>query len=118
MSYMLQFIDSARFMTRSLSNLLNILSKETHIIKCKYGYGEKKSEICGIKYKYCNCFVESTNFKDDLIEYKCLCCNKNYKHKFDEKLREQFLIHTNFLTTKITSLFYCCKKVFILKNYG
>ena len=22
-------------------------------------------------------------FKDDLIEYKCLCCNKNYQHKFD-----------------------------------
>ena len=30
------------------------------------------------------------NFKDDLIEYKCLCCNKNYQHKFDEKLKEQF----------------------------
>ena len=28
--------------------------------------------------------------KDDLIEYKCLCCNKNYQHRFDEKLDEQF----------------------------
>ena len=24
-----------------------------------------------------------TNVKDNLIEYKCLCCNKNYKKKFD-----------------------------------
>ena len=30
------------------------------------------------------------NFKDDLLEYKCLCCNKNYQHKFDEKLKERF----------------------------
>ena len=28
--------------------------------------------ICRIKYKYCDCFLEYTNFKDDLIEYKCL----------------------------------------------
>ena len=35
-----------------------------------------------IKYKYC-CFLEYTNFKDDLIKYKCLFCNKNYQHKFD-----------------------------------
>ena len=28
--------------------------------------------------------------KDDLIEYKCLCCNKNYQQEFDEKLKEQF----------------------------
>ena len=34
--------------------------------------------------------VEYTNFKDDLIECKCLCCNKIYQHKFDEKLKEQF----------------------------
>ena len=24
------------------------------------------------------------------MEYKCLCCNKNYQQKFDEKLKEQF----------------------------
>ena len=29
--------------------------------------------------------LKYTSFKDDLIEYKCLCCNKNYQHKFDEK---------------------------------
>ena len=27
-----------------------------------------------------------------------------------------FLIHTNFLTMKTISLFYCCRKVFIVMN--
>ena len=30
-------------------------------------------------------------FINDLIERKCLCRNKNYEQKFDEKLRERFL---------------------------
>ena len=29
-------------------------------------------------------------FKDDLIEYKCLGCNKIYQRKFNEKLKERF----------------------------
>ena len=29
---------------------------------------KKKCETCGVKLKYCDCFVEYTNFKDDLIE--------------------------------------------------
>ena len=32
----------------------------------------------------------NTQTLNDLIEYKCLCCNKNYQCKFDEKLKEQF----------------------------
>ena len=31
------------------------------------------------------------NFKDNLIEYICLCCNKNYQQRCDEKLKELFL---------------------------
>ena len=101
-------------MASSLSNPVNNLSKGIHTIKCKFGHDDKKRETCGIKYKYCNCFLEYTNFKDNLSEYKCLCCKKNYQHKFDEKLKEFFLIHTNFLTTTIISLCHCCEKVFIL----
>ena len=41
-SYILQFIDSARFMATSLSNLENNLSEEIHKIKCKYRYDDKK----------------------------------------------------------------------------
>ena len=81
----MQFIDSARFMTSLLSNLVNNLSEGIHKIKCKFGDDNKKYESCRIKYKYCLCFLENTNFKDGLIEYRCLCCKKDYQNKFDEK---------------------------------
>ena len=67
-SYILQFIDSARFLASELSNLVNNLSEGIQRIKCKLEHDGKKCEACGIKYKYCNCFLEYTNFKDDLIE--------------------------------------------------
>ena len=56
-SYILQFIDSARFMACSLSNLVNNLSEEIHRIKCKYGHDYKKCEMCGMTYKYRDCFL-------------------------------------------------------------
>ena len=63
-------------MASSLSNLINNLSEGISRIKCKNGHDDKKCETCGIKYKYRDCFLEYTNFKDDFIEYKCLCRNK------------------------------------------
>ena len=42
-------------------------AKGIHKIKCKYGQDEKKYEMCEIKHKYCDCFLEYTNFKNDLI---------------------------------------------------
>ena len=77
-------------MANSLSNLVNNLPEGIHKIKCKHGHEDKKCETCGIKYKHCNWFLEYTNFKDDSIEYKCMCCNKNYQHKFDENLKKWF----------------------------
>ena len=72
-SYILQFIDIVRFMARSSWNLANNnLSEGIHIIKCKLRHDDEKWETYGIKYKYCSCFLEYTNFKGDLIEYKCL----------------------------------------------
>ena len=68
-------------MASSLSKLVNNLSEGIHRIKCKFGHYDKKCETCGIKYKYCDSCFEYANFKDDLVEYKCSCCNKNYQHK-------------------------------------
>ena len=45
-------------------------------IKCKFRHDDGKCETCRIKYKYCDCFLEYINFKDDSIEYKWLYCNK------------------------------------------
>ena len=63
-------------------------------MKCKYLHDDKNVKLklwnlCGITYEICNCSLELTNFKNDLIEYKC--CNKNFQQKFDEKLKGQFL---------------------------
>ena len=69
-SYRLQFIDSVKFMASLLSSLVNNNAKRIHKIKCKYEHNDQKCETCRIKY---------TNFKDDLIEYKCLCCNNSYQ---------------------------------------
>ena len=87
-SYVLKCIDSARFMASSLLNLLNNLFEGLYRIKCKLKHDDKKCETCRIKYKYCDCFLEYTNFKDDLIEYKC--CSKSYQRKLDENLKERF----------------------------
>ena len=87
-SYILQFTDSARFLASSLSNLVNKLFEKIIKIKRKYRNDDKKCETSGIKYKYCNCFLEYTNLKDNLIEYKCLSCNKNYQQKFYQKLKK------------------------------
>ena len=66
--------------------------------------------------KFIELNVNSQCFRDVLIEYKCLYCKEIYQRKFDEKLKERFLIHKNFLTTKVTSLSYCCKKMFFLMD--
>ena len=56
-SYILQLIDSPRFMASSLSSLVNNLSGGIHRIKCKYKHDDT-CETCKIKYKYCDCFLE------------------------------------------------------------
>ena len=56
-SYKLLFIDSVRFVARSLVNLVDNFTEEIHKIKCKYRIDNKKCETRGIKYKNCGyCF--------------------------------------------------------------
>ena len=77
-------------MESSLSNLVNNLVEGIHKTKYKYGQDGKQDEAFGIKYKDCDCFLGYTNFKDNLIEYKCLWCSRNYQKKFDENLKKRF----------------------------
>ena len=48
-------------------------------MKCRYGHDDKKWETFGITYEVYDCFLEYPNFKDNLLEYKCLFCNKNHQ---------------------------------------
>ena len=77
-------------MGSSVWNLVNNLSEGVHKIKCKYGHNDKKCQTYRNKYNNCYCFLKYKNFQGDSIEWKCLCCNKNYQQKFDEKLKEWF----------------------------
>ena len=64
------------FMVSSSSNLINNLSEGIQKTKCKLGQDYGKCQTCRIKCKYCGCFLEYANFKDNLIDYQFLCCNK------------------------------------------
>ena len=46
----------------------------------------KKCKASKIKHKDCECCLKYTNVKNDSIQCKCLCCNKNYQKTFDENL--------------------------------
>ena len=46
-----------------------------------------------IKYKD----FEYTNVNNDLIEYNCLYCHKNYPKKFDEILKKRGVNNMRFL---------------------
>ena len=67
-------------------------------------YNDKNYGTWRITCKVCDCFLEYTNFKDDLIECKWSCSNKNYQQKFDQKLKNDFEIHKNHDNNKFTLL--------------
>ena len=73
----IKFIDSARFMESSLSNLLDNLAEGIHKIKCND----------------CHCFLEYESVKDNLIKYKCLSCDNDYSHKIDEEVKKEIQEH-------------------------
>ena len=73
-SYKIKFIDSARFLASSLSNLVDNFAEVIHKIKCQD----------------CDCFLEYESVKDNLIKYKCLSSSKDCSKKLDEKLKKRF----------------------------
>ena len=69
-------------MTSSLSNSVNNVATGIHKIIFKYANDNKKYETYRTKYNSSECCLQQTNVKDALIEFKYLCCNKNYQKKF------------------------------------
>ena len=110
MPYWLQFIDRAKFISSSLSGLVNNLAEGVHKIKCKNEHDNEKYEKCGIKYKDYDCFFEDANFKNDLMEYKYLCCNKNYQEKFDENFKKLLFNIYKFSNSDINNFILLLRK--------
>ena len=89
--YKIKFIDGARFMSTSLSNVVDYLTEGIHKIKCKD----------------CDFFLEYESVKDNLIKYKCLSYDKNFSNKIDEDLKKKFKNALKFSNKDINNLFCC-----------
>ena len=92
--YRIKFIDSARFMASSLSNLVDNLGDGIH----------------KIEGKNCDCFLEFESVKDNLIQYKCMSCNKDYSKKLYQELRKQFKNTFKFSNNSISKFILLLKK--------
>ena len=78
-SYKIEFIDSFRFMSSSLSNLVDNLSEGLHSDKCTD----------------CKSSLDYMTIKDDQENctqfiFRCFECKKNYKKKFNKELIKRF----------------------------
>ena len=58
-SYIIQCIDSARFMAISLSNLVNNVSERFNRIKCKVGHEDKKLELVELNVSIVTVFLNT-----------------------------------------------------------
>ena len=97
----MKFIDTAKFMASSLSNLVDNLAEGIQKIECKD----------------CDCFREYESFSDDLRKHKCLSCNRDYSNKLDEKFKKRFKNTFKFSNNDIYKLILLfMKKHYLIKN--
>ena len=73
-NYKIQFIDSYRFMSSSLSKLVDDLSEGIHNNKCVD----------------CNSCLDYIKIKNEKLLLKCFNCNTYYKNKFNKDLMKKF----------------------------
>ena len=73
-TYKIKFIDNFRFMSSSLSNLVDNLSEGLHCDKCTD----------------CKSCLDNMMFKNDQLIFRCFECKKNYKKDFNKELITRF----------------------------
>ena len=76
--------------SESLSNLFVNFAEESNKTKCRYEHYNKKYQTIVFKSKDCECFLQYSNVKDNLVVYICFCCNRKYQKKFEEELKKRF----------------------------
>ena len=89
-SYKIKFIDSYKFMSTSLSNLVNNLSNGVYNDKCTY----------------CKSYLDYMITKDEKLIFRCFECKKNYEKDFNKELIKRFANIYEFCNRDINNLFY------------
>ena len=80
-TYKIKFVDSFRFMSTSLSKLVDNLTEGIHNDKCN----KCESNLC---------FVNAMN---ETLTFECVDCKKEYKKDINNKLKERFRMCMNFV---------------------
>ena len=93
-TYKMNFIDSFRFMSNSLSNLVDDLSEGLHCDKCID----------------CKSFLDYMPVKDDQLIFKCFECKMYYKKDFNKELIKRFTIMYEFCNEDINKFILLLRK--------
>ena len=88
-SYKIKFIDSYRFMSISLSKLIDNLSEGLHNDKCKD----------------CMSYLDYMTTKDEQLIFRCFSFKKNYVKNFNKDLIQRFANIYNFAMEILINLF-------------
>ena len=83
--YKIKFIDSYRFMSTSLSKLVNNLSEGVDNDRCID----------------CRSYLDYMTTKDEQLIFRCFRCKKNYEKDFNKELQ----IYMNFAMEMLINLF-------------
>ena len=98
-TYKIKFIDSFRFMSSSLSKLVNNLSEVIQSSKCVN----------------CKCYLDYVRIiKNEKLFLKCFNCNNYYKKKINKDLIKKFKNTYSFCNTSSESSSLECITKFIL----
>ena len=80
LTYKLKFIDSFRFMSTSISKLVDNLSEGLHNNRCVD----------------CKSYLDYMITKDEKLIFRCFTCKKNYEKDFNKELIKRFANTYNF----------------------
>ena len=87
--YKLKFIDSFRFVSTTLSSLVDNLSEKLH----------------SDKFKDCKSEHDYISARDNQLNFQCLECKKNYNKDCNKELIKELQTHMNFTMETLINLF-------------